>query len=115
MTDYNEIRNQLRQRQKNLESQRVNIPKTMLRNGLQGRPQRKQIGIFNQQLDSQSSEYGKQIINIDKFLLAEEIKKTSILNEGETYPINPEPNINFFSNPNINKLRNRFRKGGGWF
>ena len=115
MVDYNEIRNQLRQRQSELAKQRVNISKIMLRNGLQGRPQRKQISIFNKQLGEQSSEYEKQISDIDKFLLGEKTKRLSIMGEGETYPANPEPTITLFDYPNIKNIRNRFRRGGLWF
>ena len=117
MVDYDEIKNQLRQKQMELASQRVNIPKRMLRTGIQGLPQRKQIGLFNKQLREQSKRYGKQISDIDRFLLAkeEQSKRISSMGRGEDIPINPEPNITFFPNPNLKRLRNRFKKGGSWF
>jgi hypothetical protein len=91
--------------------------KRMLRTGMQGLPQRKQISRFNRQLSEQSIGYGKQIRDIDAYLLAQEEQDGmfSIMGVGETTPIISPPNVTFFQNPNLNRLRNRFKKGGKWF
>ena len=117
MVDYEEIKSQLRQKQTELAGQRVNMNKRMLRTGMQGLPQRKQIGRFNRQLSEQSSGYGKQIRDIDAYLLAQEEKEDMFfsMGVGETTPIINPPNVTFFQNPNLNRLRNRFKKGGSWF
>ncbi len=105
MTDWNKIRNLLKQKQEELKTSKVNISTRMLREGIQNRPQRQKIGTFNRQLLTQSGRYDEQISDIDRFLLEKEENNVS----------SPEPNINFFNPPELKKLRSRFKRKGVWF
>ena len=120
MVDYTILKTQLRQKQTELGKQQIiKIPQMKLRMGIQGRPQRQEVAIFNRRLRDQQKGYEKQIRAIDKYLLLKAEQDKIILglssSSGEdeeipTYPDIPTPTTTFFEAPNLKRLRHRFKR-----
>jgi len=121
MTNYIELKSQLRQKQIELGKQQITkIPQLKLRMGMQSLPQRKEIAHFNKRLREQSRAYEKQIKAIDKYLLlkAEQDKILFELGEDEEVPTLteiPKPTVKFCVKPQLKKLRYRFKRKEKFF